>query len=107
MKIIPWLTNSGLVGLSAILISSGSFAQQEQRLHLKCHLQIEDQRVLIQQFVITDKSKQQFIAKLVGQSVFMADGRSKQEIISVYECTELNARFSSKEAIELEEKTPR
>jgi len=107
MKTIPWLTKYVLTGLAAMLISFGSLAQQGQRLHIKCHLQTEGQHSLIQQFVISDENKQKFINGLTDQSIFTADGRTKQKITAIYECVNLNARFNSRKAIELEKQTPR
>jgi len=96
----------GVVGGLMMLFSSLSFAL-EQRIHIKCHLQTEDQQARIEQFVITNGSKTQFINRLAEQSVFMSDGRSKQQIATVYECVDLNGRFSSEEARSLERGSPR
>jgi len=106
MKTVQWFTKCGLASI-VMLISFSSLAQAEQRLHIKCHLQIEGQHATIQQFVIGDENKQKFINSLTGKTIFAADGRNKLQITAIYECVNLNARFNSRNAIELEKKTPR
>lgn len=100
MKISLWL-----IGGLGVAFSFSLFAENETRLHKKCYLQIENQTKIVHQFVSNLKSDRAFIDSLSGKDVFMADGKTKQKITSVYECVDMKARFNSREAAELEKNT--
>ena len=95
-----------LLLMSTVIYSSTTVAQQPTREHIKCYLQIADQSRVISQFVITDQDKKQFIDDLPKRSVFMSDGKTEQQIVTVYECVELDGRFKNQNANDLEKVTP-
>jgi len=94
-----------LLGIFAVLLSSGVCAEKAKRVHIKCHVQLEDKSKVVQNFVTTKKNKGQFIANLSNQRVFMEDGKTTLSIISVYECANAKANFKGKDAISLENST--
>lgn len=90
----------------ATVIFSGANAQQEVRSHIKCHLQIQDQSTIIHQFVLTGQNKDEFVDRLTKKTVFMADGNTEQQIITVYECVDLNSDFKGEKVINIEKNSP-
>ena len=61
---------------------------------------------IVHQFVTSEKDKQQFVDELGGKVVFMKDGKTEQQIISVHECIDTDERFKNKAAQEIEKVTP-
>lgn len=88
------------------VLCAANVSAKEQREHLKCYLQIEDKSQIVKQFVVTDTATKTFISQLIGHSVYLADGVTKKKIIQVYECTDLETKFSGADAAELEKNTP-
>lgn len=95
----------GLILISGLFFSSVNIAQEKNRTHLKCHLQLEDKSDIVHYFVNTESSNEGFIAGLPELPVFMADGITEQKIVTVYECVETKNNFKGKEAIALEKRT--
>lgn len=101
MKIKLWL-----IPICGLVMSANVIADQEVRTPIKCHLQIEDTTTVIRQFVVNNVDTKEFIENVVEKTVYMPDGRTKQQIINVYECVGLKSSFKSSAAIELEKSTP-
>lgn len=80
--------------------------QKNERNHYKCHLSLEDDSVVIHHFVTAAETKSEFENELTKRVVFAADGVTSWQIIEIYECVTAKQRFTSKEARELESKTP-
>lgn len=98
------------IALLICSITSIAFAEEantsNERNHYKCHLGLEDDSVVVHHFVSVAKTKSVFENELSERVVFGADGVTSWKIKEIYECVGTKQSFTSKEARELELKTP-
>ncbi|WP_022941664.1 TapY2 family type IVa secretion system protein [Psychromonas hadalis] len=99
-------TKLGLILVVGFALSTSLLAKESQRIHLKCHLQLEDKSDIVHHFVHTEKEDKPFVESLTARTVFMQDGVTEQKIIQAYECVDIKSTFKSREAVTLEENTP-
>ncbi|MFT6984469.1 MAG: hypothetical protein ACJAT7_000263 [Psychromonas sp.] len=76
------------------------------RTYYKCYLALNDKSDVVHGFVSVGKTQSEFESELEGRIVYYADGVTGSIIESVYECVAADKLFKSKEARELEAKTP-
>lgn len=99
-----------LLMVATLLVSPFTLAESldknSTRTHYKCHLALNDKSDVVHGFVSVGKTQREFEAALQGRIVYYADGVTGSEIARVYECVAADKLFESKEARELEEKTP-
>jgi len=94
-----------LLAVFGVVISASTFAKNETRLHRKCYLQIEDNSHIVHQFVTSESNTKKFSASLNGRTIFMADGKTEQKIVTSYECIDVDSKFKNERANEIEKIT--
>ncbi len=95
--------------VATILASPVAVAENDKssdRIHYKCHVSLQDKSDVVHGFVSVGKTQSEFESGLEGSMVYSADGVTGSEIESVYECAKADNSFKTKEARELEAKTP-
>ncbi len=95
------------VTLTVALLCNPLFAaDNSNREHYKCYIQLMDKSKIVHQFVTAESSKKEFMQQLVSRSVFASDGVTSLKINDIYECVKVKDNFKSKEARKVEAETP-
>ena len=92
--------------LMAPLSAAKSVDKNSERNHYRCYLRLSDNSDVVHGFVSARKTPGEFEKELPGRLVYSADGVTGSPIETVYQCVKAGQRFKSKQARELQEKTP-
>ncbi|WDE06574.1 hypothetical protein SG34_006565 [Thalassomonas viridans] len=93
--------------LPLLLLAVGSQAAKNERVELKCHVELFGGNEVIH-FVNAKKSQGLNMAnKLTGKSIMVSGSREKQKIYRVKECTDLHGKFKGDLANRLDAETVR
>ncbi len=100
--------NKIMMGLIICLIPSLVYAEKS---YVKCHIRTDNAVDTVEQFVypsssISSARLAEFTASLAGKSIFATDGKQRVAILQVFECAELQGKFKSNTARELELQIP-
>lgn len=85
--------------------TASSVHATEQRIDYSCFVKLEDQTLVVHQFVAEGESRKAFIKKLLGKMVYFSDGVSGSKIEDIRECVVTGQSFKSREARKIAEKT--